>query len=1315
MNPASFLEFRNRHAGATIVVCGCGASLKEFNHPEEFITIGVNDVGRQFQPTYLVVVNPRNQFSADRFRHVESSRAQAIFSQLDLKLNQPVVRFRLGQYGGTDSSDPGVLHFTRNSPYVAVGLAVHLGAKRIGLIGVDFTDHHFFGSTGRHALSRSIGQIDDEYRKLGSALGSRGIEIVNLSRQSRLTAFPKVELPVFKTNPVPKTSGGNHAQPATAAPATVPTPIPAAGPASAGKVRRIFFVHYRFLACGEVFRTGLMHAAAELKVAADEAHWDDPALVEKVDRFKPELLFVVHGRRFAQRSAELARRYPSAVWLLDEPYEVDDTARFSRAFRWVFVNDRGTLSRHQNAYYLPVCFDSQTHCDPGLVRTHRVGFIGGYNPARERFLVRLVQDGLLSYVIGGPWKTAVLRKLLLADRSTPEETTLLYQRTQIVLNVFRSVHHFNQQGIAGTALNPRIFEALACGALPLSEPRPELHATFPELPTFHDEESLVAAIRALLAEPRMFTQTLEASRARLAGEDYTHRLRQVIETVFGPNIAPPTASPAAPPATPKPATPEGWQPIGTGVRAAGEAGLVLVGDGTGETGLTSEKTFTEVRLSFQVHIERQCFFIAKIHHAAKGDCRANSYHLVATPEHGYVARHGVILGSIALARDTWQRIEMAWKDGEITMTVDGRELCRRPDRVIPEGHCFVGVTHGTATVRDLQIESTPASPGSLPGWTVEGRGQWAASGAAMELSAEAGRPVSLVCDTPLNDLELEFAVRLEPGAHFIAKVHHQTPNDGDANSYHLLSTPGQCYLARHNKVLARATLPRDTWQRILLRWIDQRLELYLNGRVVAQACDNLLQSGYSVISVTKGKVAIRDLVQRDLAATAKSARREITTRRNGSDSLPFTASPRRNLIYHVWPVRGGMWRWNVEQLRARIDLFNGRRIVGIVHDSRSEDPEEVRKAFAGDGCEFVVAQNGPAGEGLTFPAMLAQVQSVDPNEVTFYGHAKGVKYEPTIPTPVRRWASTLYRTTLDDWPSVRSQLERFAMTGSFKMLGRFRAHHYAGDWHYSGTFFWLRHALVFARNVAKVHPFYGGVEAWPGVHFRREETGCLLLDGLRQLPYLEDFWQGTGNAAFARWESERTPLAPPASLRAPPPFEGHVEPRLEQHPAEFAWLLDEWTAAQPQSVLTIGSMHGGVEWHLARRFRELGRTVRITAVDIEARPELLATFADARRRFGQPIEFVHGDSTTSATRSRLAHQYDAVFIDGDHSYRSSRADLDFAFSRSPRTVALHDIADSEWHAQAKCAVSRVWQELRNRHQTAERIVGEWGGIGLVRL
>lgn len=196
--PKHFADFKDYHAGETIIVCGCGTSLSELKNPQNFITIGVNDVGRLFDPDYLVVLNPRNQFKQDRFQYVQNSRAKALFSQLNLGIRHPnIVRFKLGQRSGTDCADMSSLPFTRNSPYVALCLAIYMGAKHIGLIGVDFTEHHFFASTGTHSLSKSLAVINEEYAGLYVAACDRGIELVNLSEQSKISALPKQSINAF--------------------------------------------------------------------------------------------------------------------------------------------------------------------------------------------------------------------------------------------------------------------------------------------------------------------------------------------------------------------------------------------------------------------------------------------------------------------------------------------------------------------------------------------------------------------------------------------------------------------------------------------------------------------------------------------------------------------------------------------------------------------------------------------------------------------------------------------------------------------------------------------------------------------------------------------------------------------------------------------------------------------------------------------------------------------------------------------------------------------------------------------------------------
>jgi hypothetical protein len=55
----------------------------------------------------------------------------------------------------------------------------------------------------------------------------------------------------------------------------------------------------------------------------------------------------------------------------------------------------------------------------------------------------------------------------------------------------------------------------------------------------------------------------------------------------------------------------------------------------------------------------------------------------------------------------------------------------------------------------------------------------------------------------------------------------------------------------------------------------------------------------------------------------------------GAGVKQFQHSPRRNLLYHIWPITDSLWRWNVEQLLKRIELFNGKRVLSVFLDERT--------------------------------------------------------------------------------------------------------------------------------------------------------------------------------------------------------------------------------------------------------------------------------------------------------------------------------------------------------------------------------------------
>jgi hypothetical protein len=691
--PREFKDFRGYHQGKSILVCGCGSSLSKLIAPERSITIGVNDVGRLFDPDYLVVLNPPGQFAADRFSYVRRSRAKTVFTQLDLEIDHPhVVRFRLGKRGSADLSDPGALPYTRNSPYVAIALARHMGARRIGVIGVDFTENHFFAATGRHPLTGELHQIEAEYARLGASCRGAGTEVFNLSQESRLTAFPRMtQEDFFRRSLAPSSFAG----------------------------RKLFFVNYEFKSCGHLFRDGLARAADDLQLNWQAAQWNDEQLPRRLAAFDPELLFVVHGRKFCQRWPFRFPRYRSAVWLLDEPYEVDDTTRFSSRFDLVFVNDPSTLGRHRNAHYLPVGYDPGLHTySPGEDRPYTAGFIGGANAWREQALAGLVRRGFLSYVVGGPFASPVLKPICSSAGVPPEEAAALYRQSKIIVNLFRTQHHYNREAVVPVSLNPRVYEGLACGGLVISEYRSELDTLCPELPAFRTVQELEFQVERHLRDSDLFARVRKACIRRLALHSYSQRLdaaltaafaadptrREVIMVPDEPATADstPATSAAAIPLPPE-LTPD-WEALDTSVQPGPEGELSLRsndGDAT-EQGLKGKHKLGNVILEFEVKLQADTRFIAKIHEEAHGRL-GNSYHLMCKGPHGYLARHNRVFAKFHLPLGVWVPLTLLYMNGNIVLRRSGAEIARASDRMLETGCCFLGIIGGVAALRNISV------------------------------------------------------------------------------------------------------------------------------------------------------------------------------------------------------------------------------------------------------------------------------------------------------------------------------------------------------------------------------------------------------------------------------------------------------------------------------------------------------------------------------------------------------------------------------------------------------------------------------------
>lgn len=165
-----------------------------------------------------------------------------------------------------------------------------------------------------------------------------------------------------------------------------------------------------------------------------------------------------------------------------------------------------------------------------------------------------------------------------------------------------------------------------------------------------------------------------------------------------------------------------------------------------------------------------------------------------------------------------------------------------------------------------------------------------------------------------------------------------------------------------------------------------------------------------------------------------------------------------DVIYHICPfVDSERWKWNVEQLLKRIDVFNGVRAAAIVTGYRLEDPDVV-KEFVGHDFTFIVKENKREDgerptEAITFWDLLKFVQTIDVTRVTFFAHTKGV----SKPNQVQlNWAEVMYAELLDDMQRVRQAMESKGMLGVDI--------DYAGPYLFPGTFWWFHNATLFNKD-----------------------------------------------------------------------------------------------------------------------------------------------------------------------------------------------------------------------------------------------------------
>ncbi len=124
--------------------------------------------------------------TATKFTGIKTTQDETVPSQWGVKLLR-----NTGEKGF--DPDPSCIRAGASGAYQALHCAVHAGAKRVLLLGVDMTGGHWFG-LHPDGMDQGCDAMLPCWPTMLPALEERGVEVINCSLESRLDCFEKKEL-----------------------------------------------------------------------------------------------------------------------------------------------------------------------------------------------------------------------------------------------------------------------------------------------------------------------------------------------------------------------------------------------------------------------------------------------------------------------------------------------------------------------------------------------------------------------------------------------------------------------------------------------------------------------------------------------------------------------------------------------------------------------------------------------------------------------------------------------------------------------------------------------------------------------------------------------------------------------------------------------------------------------------------------------------------------------------------------------------------------------------------------------------------------
>jgi len=228
---------------------------------------------------------------------------------------------------------------------------------------------------------------------------------------------------------------------------------------------------------------------------------------------------------------------------------------------------------------------------------------------------------------------------------------------------------------------------------------------------------------------------------------------------------------------------------------------------------------------------------------------------------------------------------------------------------------------------------------------------------------------------------------------------------------------------------------------------------------------------------------------------------------------------KRNLIYYICPFKdNGEWKKNIKTLSQYLNVFNNKLIVTIAQGEGLEYAGQVKKMFKVKNIEYIEIENNPRlGEVEPFMQMLKRVYSVDPEEITFYAHAKGVSHYHKSKKKmmgIQIWRNLMYYFCLNNINEIDAIMKNFSCCGCFPRWWPCLPW-VPEPWHFSGIFYWFNHQKLFNKpnwNRIRKDSAYA-VEGYLANYFGKESAYSLFSDETQKhnvdspINYDEEKWK----------------------------------------------------------------------------------------------------------------------------------------------------------------------------------------------------------------